>query len=439
MANLFQTTEGKRIMNLVGGFDIGNGYTKVSVKNRMGGDVTQIDMPSCASVVPNPTNLKPEPSEVGKVISNIFEHLDVQIGSHMVSEGRHLFIGNRAMTSGVQPFEFNVASHLSKANDPLSVILLLSCIAGKAVQDIWTELHSLPQDVTVLDVTAVLALPIREYVQHGKSYRANLMSKPHMITVHNFETDLVFQVNFTDVAVVPEGAAAQYALSDFDEKFMNMILERARTNMLAVYKSMYGAEGEQECRKNIIFETTAQDVFAATNTVGVDIGEGTVNFPVYLNSEFNTDISSTLSIGYGSVLAGALKDAQDQGFGFKTRKELSEYLKCKPTHLQMRRYQTVKDIVENHITSFVESIAVEFSSVMGQAGSMIEVVYVYGGGATPIRDELYKKLLDTMRINQQADVLLLYLDSSWSRSLNREGLLVAAEARAAAADKKKAE
>ena len=69
---------------------------------------------------------------------------------------------------------------------------------------------------------------------------------------------------------------------------------------------------------------------------------------------------------------------------------------------------------------------------MGQAGSMVEVVYVYGGGATPIREELYRKLMDTMRVNQQEDVILLYLDSSWSRELNREGLLVAANARAKA-------
>lgn len=436
MAKLYEMKQtGGRVMNLVGGFDIGNGYTKAAVLNMAGGGVTDVDMPSCASVVPNPTNVKPEPSEIGKIVDSMYEHLDVQIGSHMVSEGRRLFIGNRAMTSGIQPFEFNVASHLSKANDPLSVILLLSSIAGKAMKDLWATDHKFTPDVTVLNVVAVLALPIREYVQHGKSYRANLMSRPHMITVHNFDVDVVFQINFVDVAVLPEGAAAQYALNDRDEAFMNLLLSRAKDNMLQVYARKDGkedAEAAATCRKNILFDTTAKDIFAASNTIGVDIGEGTVNFPVYLNGEFNTDISSTLPIGYGSVLAGSLKDAQDQGFGFKTRKELSEYLKRKPTHLQARRFMTVQNIVDNHVTSLVESIAVEFSSVMGQAGSMVEVVYVYGGGATPIREELYRKLMDTMRVNQQEDVILLYLDSSWSRELNREGLLVAANARAKA-------
>ena len=50
-----------------------------------------------------------------------------------------------------------------------------------------------------------------------------------------------------------------------------------------------------------------------------------------------------------------------------------------------------------------------------------EVVYVYGGGASPLRDALYPKLCELFN-EYQIDVPILYLDSTYSRFLNREGL-----------------
>lgn len=435
MKELVQYENGKRIIRLVGGFDIGNGYTKCAVRNKNadkadgGKIVTEIDMPSCVSVVSHPQDLKPEGNEVAGVVANMFEEMDVVIGSHMVSEKRRLYVGSRGVSSGVRPFEFNVGSHLSKANDPLSVILLLSCIAGKAVQDLYQAEGRFPTDVTVVEAEVALALPIREYVKYGVTYRENLMKQPHMVTVHNFEQDVVFQVCLTSVAIVPEGAAAQYAIVDKGEVFMNAVLAYARKAMLSVYG--------QSCQKNMLFEVTAQDVLSSLNTVGIDIGEGTVNFPVFRNGQFAADVSSNLNIGYGSVLSDALNEMSDKGYPFQSRKEVTEYLNKVPTRMQRPMYDEVNGIVQNHVTNLVESINVEFTTAMNKAGAIVEVVYVYGGGASPIQNELYRKLIDNMRTNQRENVLLLYLDSSWSRNLNREGLLVAAEARSAALAQKK--
>ncbi len=87
-------------------------------------------------------------------------------------------------------------------------------------------------------------------------------------------------------------------------------------------------------------------------------------------------------------------------------------------------------MVDNHVTNLVERIIVDFTTAMSKAGAVVEVVYIYGGGATPIRDELYRKLMETMRVNQQENVIMLYMDSQWSRYLNREGLLVIANTKA---------
>lgn len=418
---LIKKSDKGRLVHLIGGLDIGNGYTKAAIRNEGSKTVTEIDMPSCASVISHPQDLKPDAAETGAIISDIFDQLDIVVGSPMVTETRRLYVGNRGLNSGTRPFEFNVASHLSKAHDPLSVMLLLACIAGKALQDVWEQDKALPPDVISVNADIALALPIREYVKHGVAYRDALMRQPHMVTVHNFSQDVVFRVTFTNVAIVAEGCAAQYAIVDKGVPFMDAVLAYARQAMRKVYGSTMDG--------NMLFQVNAEDVLSSMNTVGVDIGEGTVNFPVFRNGRFAADVSSNLNIGYGSVLADALDELQDAGYPFKTRKELTEYLSHEPTRMQKVQYDKVKAIVENHVTNLVESIAVDFSTTMSKAGAVTEVVYVYGGGASPIQEELYKKLMDSMKVNQQENVLLLYLDSSWSRNLNREGLLVVADAK----------
>lgn len=418
---LVKKTQNGHTMELVGGLDIGNGYTKGGIYNTADGRITEIDMPSCVSIISHPQNMKPEDEELDNVIMNLYDQLDIVVGSHMVPETRRLYVGSRSVNSSTRPVEFNVASHLSKANDPLSVMLLLSCIAGKAMKDVWTQDHALPNDVVSVDTTVALALPIREYINHAKAYRMSLMQQPHMVTIHNFSRDVVFRITFRNVVIIAEGVAAQYGIVDKGPKFMGAMLQYARKAMMDVYGP--------ECQSNMLFKVQPQDVLDSTNTVGIDIGEGTVNYAVFRNGDFAVDVSSNLQIGYGSVLANALDELQDAGYPFNTRKELTEYLAIKPSLMQKEKYDRVKDIVANHITSLVESIAVDFSTTMSKAGAIVEVVYVYGGGATPIQTELYCKLIDTMRVNQQDSVLLLYLDSSWSRNLNREGLLGIAKTR----------
>ena len=180
---------------------------------------------------------------------------------------------------------------------------------------------------------------------------------------------------------------------------------------------------------NDVFTIVAKDVLDAKNTVGIDIGEGTVNFPVFQNGKFNPDASITFDKGYGAVLNSALERLQDQGFPFNSRKELQDFLNTTPSALNRRRYKVIQTIVDEEIISFVNEVAMQFSKVMNRIGSYVEVVYVYGGGATPVRNELYPELMTKAKAfgNGEALYPILYLDSRYSRYLNREGLFVMAE------------
>ena len=178
-----------------------------------------------------------------------------------------------------------------------------------------------------------------------------------------------------------------------------------------------------DCRKLVpLTGITARDVMSAMTTVGVDIGEGTVNFPVFQNGKFNADASVTLDKGYGSILTRALDRLQDAGFAFDSRKALADYIQTKPSTIKKAAYDRVTAIIQEETVAFVNDVKMQFVKVMSRVGAFVEVVYVYGGGASPVQSLLHPELVAVSR-DFSNEFPILYLDSTYSRFLNREGLM----------------
>jgi plasmid segregation protein ParM len=337
--------------------------------------------------------------------------MDVSFDSALIKDTTRRIFGRRGLQSGMSIEEFDVYSHISKAKQALSFILTLGCIAGKAIYDYWQSNKTLPDDVIQVTVNEVaLALPIGEYKKYRKDYAESYKATDHVVTMYNFEKEVKVKIHFEDVQIIAEGASAQYAIVAKGEQLMNAMLADVR-------KMGLDLEG-----------ITAKDILEAKNTVGIDIGEGTVNFPVFQNGKFNPDASATFDKGYGAVLNAALERLQDQGHPFSSRKALQEFLNTTPNKLAMRRYEIVRNVVDEEITAFVNEVGMQFSRIMTRIGSFLEVIYVYGGGAGPIQNELYPLLMDKTRAygNGEAFYPVLYLDSRYSRFLNRDGLMTMA-------------
>jgi plasmid segregation protein ParM len=396
-------------IKIIAGLDIGNGYVKGSA---MGDSLSSIDIPSGVAYLTSTHDIKTPVSEADDVMSDVFNQMDMSFDSPLVDDTVRRIFGRRGLQSGMSVEEFDVYSHISKAKQPLSAILTLGCIAGKAIQDYWNKNKQLPTATLKVEVKEIaLALPIGEYKKYRKAYADGYKATPHRVTMHNFEQPINVEIVFDDVQVIAEGASAHYAITAKGEELMNAMLSDVR-RMGAVLDGI-----------------TAADILQANNTVGVDIGEGTVNFPVFQNGKFNPDASVTFDKGYGAVLNAALERLQDQGYPFNSRKELQDFLNTTPSALNRRRYKLIQDVVDEEITSFINEVAMQFSKIMNRVGSYVEVVYVYGGGATPVRNELYPALMEKAKSFGGGEALypILYLDSRYSRYLNREGLFVMAE------------
>lgn len=399
------------------GLDLGNGYVKGVLKTVS--DTKEIGIPSCAFPVMNPSMVMPVDADEGiaNAVANIFDVMDVSFSSNMIKDGNRRWIGKRAIAANRPGLNtFNLTANISKAMQDLSPILAFSCIAGMALQDYWNANHKLPTDALDVHTSLAVALPIEEYRDYRTNYKKAFQTGVHCVTIHNFVNQVRVNITVDAIAVGAEGASAQYAISSYGEGLYNELLTEAKK---------YGAELEGLQAKHL-----AQMV----NIVGIDIGEGTVNFPVFTDGEFNPDASRSINIGFGNILDNSVRPLSIAGHHFNGgRKEIAEHMRkyrnMPKDDWYYSEYEDVVRIVQNESQVLVNEIITQFTDIMG---SGIQVAYVYGGGAVPMRDMLYPALITSSRsfAGTKKGFPILYLGSAYAQILNREGLYIMADGNA---------
>ena len=421
-------------ISLTGGIDVGNGYVKGVIRNAADDSFDEIDLPSAVVSTSRTSPKVPlaDADAASVVAGDFYNLLDASFTTPLVGASDRRIFGRAALSVRGSKFtEFEVIGKHSKADQELAKVLVLGVFAAKALRDYVKVHQALPDHELRVKVRAGLALPISEFVARRHAYAAEFTGRlgsadpaVHLVTIKNFSSPVTLRIEFEDVQVMAEGASAQFAITDKGEVLAQALLEDLRTRDAALVEGV-----------------TAQDLVAVQNTIGVDVGEGTVNFPVFTDGKFNAEAASTLDEGYGTALMNAMErmsEAQPP-LEFTSRKQLADFLQQAPSVLQRARHQRAAGFVEEEASYLVDEIVSAFGDVLAQAGATTEVVYVYGGGSGPI-----KALLHAALLKAAGDVPVLYLDSSYSRHLNREGLYIAArhveqaaQSRAVTANQKK--
>ena len=410
--------------NILAGMDIGNGYLKGTAIVSDGKDSIDIDYQSVASLAIDPVTFGIEPdnkADVEDAINDIFNCLDVSFNTPLVSDRyRHIF-GRQGIVhypDGVRQFDVTL-NRVGKAKDELSSILCLGTIAGIALKDYYTKNGTLPAED--IDVTAriALALPIDEYIEERDAYPAKLCScERHTVEIHNFnvkQNTVNVNIKFGDVAVLAEGSAAQIAILSNGEVFIQNLLDQAK-------------------QLNSTWEPiTADDILAGDSTVGIDIGEGTVNYTVFADGAFSPKLSNTFTKGYGSVLDNAIsaikKESGPKKHIYKTRKELINFLSKEVTGTKRLQREVADTKIAEQKKIFAGEIVSHLSEVLSSVGS-VDVIYVYGGGANAMRSDLYKNLIPVVAASNPL-APILYMEKGYCRTLNRDGLFSCAITRSA--------
>jgi len=402
------------------GLDIGNGYVKALIRNT-DTDVKSkvVDMPSAAAVITNSADVRiSDPAGIAKEIDDIYNSLEVSIDSPLIADNDvRMYIGKRAVKSGKSLQEFNLKeTRRSKSETELSAILVLSILAGKGLQDYYAQYHKLPgeEETIRIDVNFAMSLPITEYKYNKDTVARNYKAQSHLVRIHNFEHVVRVDVHINDAITTAEGASAQftiaYKMKCEGDKFTVGLMKDMIKNGISVPEDIAPA-----------------DIAAATGIIGIDIGEGTVNFPIYQDLQLNTDVSTTFNKGYGTVLDEAVIRLAQLGRPFDSRKKLMEWLRETENKPLMRSKRTeALKIIEAEASIFVDELVKQFSAVLERNGAFAEIIYVYGGGAEPIRELLYPKLKKAISRVYGEDTFMpiFYLNKSYSRVLNRDGLYI---------------
>ncbi|UKA48194.1 hypothetical protein LFT48_12000 [Arthrobacter sp. FW305-123] len=419
------TRTAEKTIQLTGGIDVGNGYVKGVIRGEVHGKEVfdTIDLPSAVVSTSRSTPKVPEAdSDAFKIVveDDFYNRIAASFTTPQIGHSDLRTFGRAALsTPGSKFTQFEVVGSRSKADQELSSVLVLGVFAAKALRDYVREHGALPDRELRATVRAGLALPIAEYVQRRSAYAAQFVGllgaadpTVHLVTVKNFSTPVTVRLQFEDVQVLPEGASAQFAITDKGAPLAQALLDDLRAS-----------DPEEAARLQGV---TAELLVGVRNTVGVDVGEGTVNFPVFTGGAFNSEAASTLDQGYGTALTNALdrmSTSGDKDLRFKNRKALADFLQQEPSVFLQGRFDRAKGYVDEEAEYLAEEIGARFEDVLAEVGGTTEVVYVYGGGSGPI-----KEILRPVLQKAAGGIPVLYLDAAYSRHLNREGLYLAAKA-----------
>lgn len=389
------------------GLDIGNGYTKAKFDLCDGSDLVTVDMPSAASYTSANKWISTKPSV--EDLSTLCNSLDCTVDSETVSVGdrKRIYLGERAVHASNRTVIFNLEDSVPKCDDSLSGQIIMGVIAGVAVEKYLRDNHlQLPLDTIHVSCTAGLALPIQDYIDHRDNYKYKLTNKPHHVTIHNYETPVNVLITFDDVEVLAEGAAAQYAINALGGDFLDVVIEGCRRQGAVLEKDLTGDE-----------------LISYENVLTIDIGSGTVNFAAFNNGKLAVENSANIKRGYESVLEDVVKDIRNTPSAPQTRKELSDFMLKAPEYGPKGKLKAkFQGYIDNEAEVFCRELLSEYKSIVNRTKLQVDAIYVIGGGATPLRNALYPALMESSNLGDDIYLPVLYLDSYYSRNLNRNGL-----------------
>lgn len=345
---------------------------------------------------------------------NFLDHMDLSISSSSVrSQGRFL-VGQAALDSHLSLRSFDVNDYIGKAENDISVILTLSVIAGMQVKKLYKNGQDLTDPIKV-KVKMATGLPIMESKQVSVSehYEQKFMDSKHTVTFHNFSDPITVVISFEKVYVGREGELAQLYINFADDKLRQSIINNFKENYPTLAK-----------------DVQSDDLFNAQNVLGIDIGAGTTDIVSVIDGKVNVAASSSLPVGYGSVLQDAVDFMVLNRININDRSQLAAFLAEPATALSRSKKQKVEQIVEAQEQPFVDKIIDATSKAVRLAGANVDLAYVYGGGSIPMKstdlhDKLTKKLSDGF--NGGITIPVIWIDDDFAQDLNLMGLYLLAQ------------
>ena len=242
-------------IEIVAGIDVGNEYTKSAINKHL--FILQSQAAKRYNIM---IDEKYNENQYKEFIEDIENEMDCSFTTPLVKDTTRRLFGRRALQSHQTIEQFDIME--GKAENDLYGCLLLGTIATYALRQHYENVsQKIPGTVSV-NVKLATALPINEFKKKNKSFRERILNagQPHLVTIHNFEVPIIVQITFTAIHVASEGEAAQYGLAAASDNFLQYIESEIKEHYGDYYADYSG-----------------RDFVTAKNTLGIDIGGGTMD------------------------------------------------------------------------------------------------------------------------------------------------------------------
>ena len=380
--------------------DGGNGY----MKDRINGKTT-IFPSVIADFMPGMQNVTVDSNsreDVENFLDDFINNMDVTTNSKGINDNGRYLVGQAAAYSGIHVTTFNVGNSAGKNTSDISVIAALAFIAYNALNIYYRHHLVLPDLLNVSVDKFATDLPIDEFKNQGivQSFIARFKEHLHIVTINNFDKPINVHIQFSQVAVEPEGLTGERGLI-ISPTYRGMYRDDDVFNPLLVDYQLDHFDG--------------QDMAEAGNVICIDIGDGTVDFSTMngLSTLTLANLNDSLASGVGNVATDAI-NALHQKYPRIRKLNRQKFMEI-ANRGNDRESRAYKEFFDEQVKSLNRRIISKLSAIYNSLDQQVGMIIVSGGGAPALKEAMSKlDIFDRTKI--------FWVDKEFAQTLNLDGL-----------------
>ena len=363
-------------------------------------------------------------------VKDIFNYLDVSI-----KDKRYLTTAAAANSLKTLTTVKDDAPN-GKAHSNAALILPLSLIAGRAIQEAYAQAKKNgeefdPDDVITVNVYLTTALPITEAGTKDNDvrpeYKQRFMAHQHTVTVHSLGKDIQVNIRFKDATIFKEGEivtvmAIQQGPAAFQKKLINKVKHIKLADGLIL--------NDDELAESLVKD--------ADSYMAIDAGQHTVDISLFNNGSVN-DYSQSINQSMGDVLDDAFNIYQQQnpnGASLTTSKDFNDvWLKAVELETEAKNAKerlaaiTEKMLKKNVIEAVDQSVEPLINQILTKVRYLIsknpklQIIYIFGGGAIPLVEQYHLDQRIQDEINaKKLPIPVVWVGKEYAQNMNEMAL-----------------
>lgn len=386
--------------------DSGNGY----MKDRIDDQVT-IFPSVLARFLPGMQNTVVKSDDtvaVKRFFEEPLQNMDITVQSNGINNNGRYLVGNSAACSGSSLLTFNVSSIEGKNSSDIGIIAALSLISYHALTEYFWQSNVIPESLNVVVPNMATDLPIDEIKNHNvrETYVSRFKDNKHVVVINNFDNPITVSVTFKNISLQPEGVIGEKGLILSAEK------ERSYRDdeVFLPVKTQYNLE-----------HFNGKSLYDAGNVIGVDIGDGTVDFSCMNKLVTLPNMNDSLNIGIGNISEDAIK-ALHQAYPSIKKMNRQKFMEIVNRGVD-EESRTFKQYLEEQAVAINQEIIEKVKTLYSRLDQQLGMIVVSGGGAATLQSSLNPALISTLdEIDIFNKTKIFWVDKKFAQTLNLDGL-----------------